>query len=224
MLGLAKSTEFNKRIPKQKFYENADIPSALKKLFIEQVRIVYWKNKIAPTTINLEKGRNIAEIEVFELKLNTMQFDENILLQIDKVIPYHILFLLEYEGKYQAWIGYKEIDDKKIKVSQYYHTQWLDEKSLPCKMEGLDMDSVYENFVRQIAGDELKSNEKTDLKEDIEKAQERKKIEKQISILQAKIRKEKQFNKKVKFNNELKILKNKYNMLKEVNKNESKYF
>lgn len=62
-----------------------------------------------------------------------MQFDENILLQIDKVIPYHILFLLEYEGKYQVWIGYKEIDDKKIKVSQYYHTQWLDEKAFHVK-------------------------------------------------------------------------------------------
>lgn len=211
MLDLAKSTEFNKRIPKQKFYENMDVTSELKKKFAEQIRIIYWKNKIASTTINLEKGRNIAEIEVFELKLNTMQFDENILLQIDKGIPYHILFLLEYEGKYQAWIGYKEIDDKKIRVSQYYHTQWLDEKSLPCKMEGLDMDSVYENFVRQIAGDELKSNEKTDLKEDIEKAQEQKKIEKQIKSLQTKIRKEKQFNRKIELNNELKKLKKQLN-------------
>ena len=211
MLDLAKSTEFNKRIPKQKFYENMDVTSELKKKFAEQIRIIYWKNKIAPTTINLEKGRNIAEIEVFELKLNTMQFDENILLQIDKGIPYHILFLLEYEGKYQAWIGYKEIDDKKIRVSQYYHTQWLDEKSLPCKMEGLDMDSVYENFVRQIAGDELKSKEKTDLKEDIEKAQEQKKIEKQIKSLQTKIRKEKQFNRKIELNNELKKLKKQLN-------------
>lgn len=211
MLDLAKSTEFNKRIPKQKFYENMDVTSELKKKFAEQIRIIYWKNKIASTTINLEKGRNIAEIEVFELKLNTMQFDENILLQIDKGIPYHILFLLEYEGKYQAWIGYKEIDDKKIRVSQYYHTQWLDEKSLPCKMEGLDMDSVYENFVRQIAGDELKSKEKTDLKEDIEKAQERKKIEKQIKSLQTKIRKEKQFNRKIELNNELKKLKKQLN-------------
>ena len=211
MLDLAKSTEFNKRIPKQKFYENMDVTSELKKKFAEQIRIIYWKNKIASTTVNLEKGRNIAEIEVFELKLNTMQFDENILLQIDKGIPYHILFLLEYEGKYQAWIGYKEIDDKKIRVSQYYHTQWLDEKSLPCKMEGLDMDSVYENFVRQIAGDELKSKEKTDLKEDIEKAQERKKIEKQIKSLQTKIRKEKQFNRKIELNNELKKLKKQLN-------------
>lgn len=130
MLNLAKSTEFNKRIPKQKFYENMDVTSELKKKFAEQIRIIYWKNKIAPTTINLEKGRNIAEIEVFELKLNIMQFDENILLQIDKVIPYHILFLLEYEGKYQAWIGYKEIKvaDMFFKVEKGSQTEKIESK------------------------------------------------------------------------------------------------
>ena len=30
MIGLPKTTEFNKRIPKQKFYENMDISPALK--------------------------------------------------------------------------------------------------------------------------------------------------------------------------------------------------
>ena len=34
MLGLPKTTEFNKRIPKQKFYENLEISPALKKLWI----------------------------------------------------------------------------------------------------------------------------------------------------------------------------------------------
>ena len=40
MLGLPKTTEFNKRIPKQKFYENMDISPALKKVFVEQVKII----------------------------------------------------------------------------------------------------------------------------------------------------------------------------------------
>lgn len=31
MLGLPKSTEFNKRIPKQKFYDNLTVSPALKK-------------------------------------------------------------------------------------------------------------------------------------------------------------------------------------------------
>lgn len=213
MLGLTKTTEFNKRIPKQKFYEKINITMELKRAFVEQIKIIYWRNKISPMTTNLAKGRNVAEIEVFELKLNTKQFDENILHQIDKVIPYHILFLLKYEGEYQAWIGYKEITEGNIKVKQYYHTAWLNEGSLPCRLEGFDMDNVYENFVRQIAGDELALKDTADLKEDIEKAQEKKKIERQINSLQAKIRKEKQFNKKVELNNELKKMKKKLEIL-----------
>ena len=44
MLGLPERTEFNKRIPKQKFYENIDIPHTLKRVFVDQIRIIYWRN------------------------------------------------------------------------------------------------------------------------------------------------------------------------------------
>ena len=51
MLGLPKTTEFNKRIPKQKFYENLTVSPALKKVFVEQVKVIYWRNKIAASTM-----------------------------------------------------------------------------------------------------------------------------------------------------------------------------
>lgn len=50
MIGLPVSTEFNKRIPKQKFYENIAAPLVMKKAFVEQIKIIYWRNKIATTT------------------------------------------------------------------------------------------------------------------------------------------------------------------------------
>ena len=53
MLGLPKTTEFNKRIPKQKFYDNLTITPALKKVFIDQIKAIYWRNKIAASTTNL---------------------------------------------------------------------------------------------------------------------------------------------------------------------------
>ena len=64
MLGLPKSTEFNKRIPKQKFYENIAVTPAMKKAFVEQIRIIYWRNKIAATTLNLAAGEQVTEIMV----------------------------------------------------------------------------------------------------------------------------------------------------------------
>ena len=210
MIGLPKTTEFNKRIPKQKFYENIDIAPALKKVFVEQVKIIYWRNKIAVSTTNLAAGSHVTEIEVFVVRLNSSVLDDSLLRQIDKEIPYHILFLLEYDGKYKAWIGYKEAaasGNKAFKVNGYYHTEWLTEDELPLKLEGLDVDAVYENFVRQIAGDKLKTKTAGEtLKESVARDEQKQALQKQIATLQAKIRKEKQLNKQMKMNTELKKL------------------
>lgn len=217
MIGLPKTTEFNKRIPKQKFYENMDISPALKKIFVEQVRIIYWKNKIAASTTNLAAGTDVTELEVFEVRLSSPVLDDSLLRQIDKEIPYHILFLLEYQGKYQAWIGYKEAaasGNKAFKVNGYYHTEWLAEDELPLKLEGLNVDAVYENFVRQIAGDKLKMEAAGEsLKESVARDEKKQALQKQIATLQARIRKEKQLNVQMKLNTEIKKLKKELEVL-----------
>lgn len=217
MLGLPKSTEFNKKIPKQKFYDNITVSPALKRVFIDQIKLIYWRNKIATSTINLAAGTEVTELEVFEIKLTKQSLDEGVLKQIDKEIPYHIIFLLEYENKYQAWIGYKEATvsgNSAFKVNSYYHTEWLEEKYLPLKIEGLNIDVVYENFVRQIAGNALKSAKGVSLKESVVLEERRKQLEKQILDLYVKIRKEKQLNKQMHINSELKKMKKELEDLK----------
>lgn len=209
MLNFPKSTEFNKRIPKQKFYENIAVTPAMKRAFAEQIRIIYWRNKIATTTLNLAAGEQVTEIEVFEVRLSAPKLDESVLRQIDREIPYHILFLLEYEGRYQAVIGYKEAAAGKtaFKVDRYYSTDWLDEDDLPVHLDGFTLDAVYENFVRQIAGDVLVEENGTTLKESIEQQKQREQLEKQIVALEAKIRKEKQPKKKFELAQKLQKLK-----------------
>lgn len=217
MIGLPKTTEFNKRIPKQKFYENLEISPTLKKIFVEQVKVIYWRNKIAASTTNLAAGTDVTELEVFEVRLTSPVLDDSLLRQIDKEIPYHILFLLEYQNKYQAWIGYKEAaasGNKAFKVNGYYHTEWLNEDELPLKLEGLNVDAVYENFVRQIAGDKLKTeNTGESLKESVARDEQKQALQKQIAALQAKIRKEKQLNKQMQMNTELKKLRKEIEIL-----------
>ena len=209
MLNFPKSTEFNKRIPKQKFYENIAVTPAMKRAFVEQIRIIYWRNKIATTTLNLAAGEQVTEIEVFEVRLSAPKLDESVLRQIDREIPYHILFLLEYEGRYQAVIGYKEAaaGQTAFKVDRYYSTDWLDEDDLPVHLDGFTLDAVYENFVRQIAGDVLVEENGTTLKESIEQQKQREQLEKQIVALEAKIRKEKQPKKKFELAQKLQKLK-----------------
>ena len=211
MIGLPKTTEFNRRIPKQKFYENLSITPALRRSFIDDVRGIYWRNKLAATTLNLAAGSSVTEIEVFEIQLNARSIDEAVLRQIDREIPYHILFLLSYENQYQAWIGYKEAAQsggQAFKVSQYYHTEWLDESQLPLQLDGLNLDTVYENFVRQIRNSVESEVWRVELSvsENVALDQKRQQLEKQIIALETKIRREKQFNKQVEMNAELKKL------------------
>ena len=205
-----KSTEFNRRIPKTTFYENLNISPALKRSFIEQIKIIYWRNKIATTTTNLAAGAVVKEVEVFEIRLAVPVLDEDVLRRIDTEIPYHILFLLEHGGKYQAWIGYKEASasgNNAFKVTGYYHTEWMTLDELPLRIEGLNLDAAYENFVRQIAGDKLVSTNEESLKDAVQRDEQKKKLQKQIDALQAKIRKEKQLNRQMEMNAQLKQLK-----------------
>ena len=210
MLGLPKSTEFNKRIPKQKFYENLSVTPALKRVFVDQIKVIYWRNKVAATTMNLAVGDIVTEVEVFEVKLLSPQLEVSVLRQIDKEIPYHIVFLLEYDGKYQAWTAFKEAacsGNNAFKVGTYYHTEWLAESELPLKVDGLNIDKVYENFVRQIAGDALQAENTESLKEAVVGDNRRQELRRQISVLQQKLRKERQFNKQVEINQQIKNLK-----------------
>lgn len=65
---------------------------------------------------------------------------------------------------------------------------------------------MYENFVRQIAGDALQGKKTESLKSSVEKDRKRKELEKQIAVLQGKIRKEKQLNRQMELNGEVKRL------------------
>lgn len=210
MFGFPGSTEFNKRIPKQKFYENIEVSSSLRRVFVEQIKIVYWRNKLAVSTLNIASGESVTEIEVFEVRLTEPILEETVLRQIDKEIPYHILFILTCDGKAQAWIGYKEAaasGNNAFKINRYYHTEWIPENELLFSIDGLNMDVVYENLVRQIAGEILQTNSNESLKDSVERDEERRRLEKQIAALENKIRKEKQLNRRMEMNTELKRLK-----------------
>ena len=186
-----------------------DISPALKRCFVEQIKLIYWRNKIAPSTANLAPGTTVDEIEVFEIRLSGDSLDEAVLRQIDKVIPYHLIFLLVRVDLYQVWTAYKEAaaGTNAFKVHAYYHTDWLSEEEVPLRIDGLDMDRVYENFVRQIGGEALAADGDETLRQSVERDKRRQELQKKIAALQVKVRREKQLNKQVQLNTELKKLK-----------------
>ncbi len=210
MLNLSERTYYNKRIPKQKFYDNLKVNTRLEKLFTAEIESIYWKHKLSPETLNISAGKSVQEIEIIEITVRQQGISANIIEAIDREIPYHILFVLRYQDLAQLWISYKESSknrEGKFKVDSYYCTVWAEPDQFSIAVEGLTLDKVYENLILQIAGDKLRHAEETDLKAAVSKAKETEKLEKQIQQLENNIASEKQFNRQVKMMGELRNLK-----------------
>jgi len=223
---LPESTTFDRRVPKQKFYGNLAVSAALKRSFIDEIKTVWWRNKLAADTLNLARGATVTEIEVFEIELANGELNEDILRQMDRLIPYHLLFVLTSADRAQAWIGYKEASaagENAFKVSRYYHTDWIPREALRFTLSGLTLDKVYENLVRNIhaasqpapigrdglrAVGEAEAAWRDDLpiSANIARDAARARLEKQIAALEAKMRREKQLNRKMELNAEFKRL------------------
>ena len=207
-----KSTEFNKRIPKTKFYEHIELGRKIKDSFVQDIDSIIWANKIAPSTVNIAAGETVSEIQVFRIILKQSDFNKDVLKTIDEQIPYHILFIICADNKEQAWIGCKEksgSENRAFKVDSYYHTAWQKPEDLSLIIDGLNMDAVYENFVRQIADSntQVQWNEDLSAKENTVIIEEQKKLRKQIEKLERQLRKETQPRKKFELFQQIKILK-----------------
>ena len=82
----------------------------------------------------------------------------------------------------------------------------MPEAELHLSIDGLNMDAVYESLVRQIAGDKLQTDSGESLKKSVERDEKKKQLEKQISTLENKMKKEKRLNRRMEMNAEIKRL------------------
>ena len=106
-------------------------------------------------------------------------------------------------------LAYKETPDAKsagVRVERYYYTDWMPERDVVLRLEGLSMDAVYENLVRRIAGEALGDAHTSTLRESVAEQGRIERIEKQIAALEAKIRREKQPKRKFELVQQLRVL------------------
>ena len=194
MLGLPKSTEVNRRVAKEKLYANANIPPQLREVIKDHVEAVYWRNKLAESTFNVSGGKFVTEIQVFEVRQRNL--DKRVLSAINKSIPYKILFVLTYEAEAQLWIDAE---------GALYNTSWQPLSDYRVTFNGLSLDAVYESLARQISGGRLGASKS--IGEAVDRDKRRQRLERDIAALEKKLLREKQFNKQVEVNSDLKRLK-----------------
>jgi hypothetical protein len=196
-------------IAKAKIYAHAKPTAALRALFIEQVESITWAHKLAPETINLPAKHSVPEIEVFEIALKQPDINHAVLRCIDKAIPFPILFVLRFNGQSQPIAAYKRPSDAAADqwvVGDYFAAPWQNDDvprvGLPV---ALDLLGLYEQLLRQHIAVPARLGES--LREQLDRLSSLATNQTVAAKLASKLAQEKQFNRKVQINAQLRIIK-----------------
>lgn len=208
--------QFGKVLPKSKIYQHANPSAAVKELFVKQVEQIVWQYKLAPETINLPAKAGIPEIQIFTLHLKTPELDESVLRCIDQAIPFAIVFQLHFAEQIKIVAAYKTVktsDQSMDFIDCYFASAWLpvtsSTQALPVV---LDLGSLYHSLLRALIPLTPRANES--VPEQIQRYRHWQTKQREYQKLEARLHKEKQFNRKVALNAQLRAVQTELSQLK----------
>jgi len=217
MFDYPKQAEFNRVVPKAKIYAFAKPTRAVRNHFVSQVAEIVWKYKLSPETVNLPARQGIQEIQIFVIALKAPELAEDVLRTMDRAIPSPIFFDLTFNGRVKSTAAYKRpggSDASKPVVDAYFETDWqpagIARPPLPV---ALDLAGLYEQMLRVLLPLPPRAGEAIDAQ--VERARLIRMRENECNRLEARVRQEMQFNRKVEINAELRRQRAELNQLLE---------
>lgn len=198
---LSAKTVVNRVVPKNAFdsYTN----TKQKKQMVDLIDRIRWTNKLSLETINLS-GKEITEIQLFEIELRKKDNISDLLQVIDKAIPYHVIFQLRYADKSLISTSKKHQhpgDENTAVIDWTFSTEWFETRSnnYALRLER-NLDYIFLDFCKQLSGRNDNAKSINDLIVFETKISE---LTRSITKLKAGISSCKQFNKKVELNSQL---------------------
>jgi len=199
---------FGRVLPKNKIYEHASPSTRIKELFVRDVEKITWGYKLSPETINLPAKDGVQEIQIFTITLKNGKLNHEVLQTIDKAIPSPILFIVSFDTQIRYVAAYKrpsEADKNKWVVSSYFETDWENENTERIELPVvLNLGALYRAILKDIIPLSVRKNEPLEAlvaRLDLLRIKER-----DMARIQARLKQEKQFNRRVKINAELRKL------------------
>lgn len=196
---------FGKVLPKNRIYERAKVPARVKQLFVDQVERITWAYKLAPETTNLDAGVSVTEVQVFKVVLRQKSLDHEVLRAIDKAVAFPIVFELSHNGSLKVIAAYKrpsESDSTKWVVSEYFGSDWGPEKNARSPLPpALDLEALYARILEALLPDSAVSQEAIGAR--VERMETIGRKQREVKRIEARLAREKQFNKRVAINAEL---------------------
>lgn len=197
MLGLPKTTEMSKQLPKKAIYTKFQMNTAAKAKIDADISRITIVNEIAPNKVNIPAGEDVKSFFVLLVSLKKKEYDEKTIATLSKLIPQNILFVLEYENESRLAIYH-------TKVMQ---TEWKPTENQQIELHGLNLDTVWENIVKSLEFGVW--NEELSLDENLALHEQQEKLQKQITKLEKQARTERQPKKKFELHQKITKLKKK---------------
>lgn len=209
LIAYPKQAAFGRALPKNKIYEHGGANTRLKDLFVKQVEQIVWQYKLAPETLHLPARPGVPEIQIFFIQLKTPELHVDVLRCIDGAIPFPIVFELTFDGKTQVVAAYKrpnEADASRWVLSDYFASDWLPMDSERTAMPVvLHLGGLYEQLLHRLIP--LSARSRETLAELVVRVEQVQAKQRELDKTTARLAKEKQFNRKVEINAELRKLK-----------------
>ena len=195
MLGLPKSTELLRQLPKKAIYEKFNMNTAAKDKFDADISRINIVAEISPNTVSIAKGETVSAIYVLQVILKQKEFDSRTISQISKLIDQNMLLVLDCDGERKLAIHHTKL----------IQSDWTSIENCSVALTGLNLDTVWENLITQVGSIEIKQGHSLD--EQIAADEQKAKLEKEIARLEKQARNEKQPKKKFELAEQVKKLK-----------------
>lgn len=184
MLGLPKSTELNKPLPKTAIYTKFQMNAAAKAKIDADISRIVIVNEVSAARLNLAPGESVQAFFVLQVTLKHREFSEKTLITLSKLIPQNMVLLLECDGQAKLAVYHTKL----------LQTPWGDPAELTLTIKGLTMDAVWENVIVQVG--DIRMQTGNTLGQQIAQDEQRAKLEKVIARLEKLAWAEKQPKKK----------------------------
>lgn len=195
MLGLPKSTELNKPLPKTAIYTKFQMNAAEKAKIDADISRIVIVNEVSAAKLNLAPGESVQAFFVLQVTLKHSEFSEKTLITLSKLIPQNMVLLLECDGQAKLAVYHTKL----------LQTPWRDPADLTLAIKGLTMDAVWENVIVQVGNIRLQAGNTLDRQIAID--EQRAKLEKEIARLEKLAWAEKQPKKKFELVQRINMLK-----------------
>lgn len=124
----------------------------------ENVVEVKLTNTLSPSKTNMEASKNVKEIYVIDITLNSSRVPTLFLEALNKTISFQTLFRLKYKEKIKYITSTKIFEENKFKILKTFESDWLIPKNIEMPTT-TKLEIVFKSMLEYVTGFSFRQEE-----------------------------------------------------------------